>query len=215
MFINQNVDKIEHIFSNPIIIDHRPEFLPEADKASTPIINNIKKQYKKDKRPIPNSYHSNNMWNVPGYKNLTNYVLQKSFDIMTSWGYKTKGMIPMLSELWVQEFPKEGGFHDEHIHSNNHVSGFYFLRCSPKTSHPVFHDPRFTKRMTDLREEDKNKITQASQRIHFNVKPGDFLFFPSYMPHSYVHHKGEEIFRFVHFNMQLNLPPEPVVDPKK
>ena len=43
MFINQNVDKIEHIFSNPIIIDHRPEFLPEADKASTPIINNIKK----------------------------------------------------------------------------------------------------------------------------------------------------------------------------
>ena len=215
MFINQNVDKIEHIFSNPIIIDHRPEFLPEADKASTPVINNIKKQYKKDKRPIPNSYHSNNMWNVPGYKNLTNYVLQKSFDIMTSWGYQTKGMVPMLSELWVQEFPKEGGFHDEHIHSNNHVSGFYFLRCSPKTSHPVFHDPRFTKRMTDLREEDKNKITHSSQKIHFNVKPGDFLFFPSYMPHSYVHHKGEEIFRFVHFNMQLNLPPEPVVDPKK
>ena len=207
MFINQNVDKIENIFSNPIIIDHRPEFLPTIDKASTPIINNLKKQYKKDKRPIPNSYHSDNMWNLPEYKDLTNYILQKSFNILKSWGYKTDGMIPMLSELWVQEFPKEGGYHDEHIHANNHVSGFYFLRCSPSTSHPVFHDPRFSKRMSDLRETDKTKVTLASQRIHFKVKPGDLLFFPSYMPHSYIHHKGEETFRFVHFNMQAIVPP--------
>ena len=48
-----------------------------------------------------------------------------------------------------------------------------------------------------------------SQQIHYKVKPGQFIFFNSYMPHSYVHHKGKEKFRFIHFNMQV------VVDPSK
>jgi len=52
MFINQNADKIQNIFVNPIILEHRPEYLPVIDKASTPVINKIKKQYKKDKKPI-------------------------------------------------------------------------------------------------------------------------------------------------------------------
>ena len=43
MFINQNADKIQNIFVNPIILEHRPEFLPVIDKASTPVINKIKK----------------------------------------------------------------------------------------------------------------------------------------------------------------------------
>ena len=46
------------------------------------------------------------------------------------------------------------------------------------------------------------------QSIHYKVKPGEFIFFNSYMPHSYVHHKGNEKFRFIHFNMQA------VIDPK-
>jgi hypothetical protein len=36
----------------------------------------------------------------------------------------------MFSELWVQEFAKNGGgHHSAHIHWNQHVSGFYFLKC--------------------------------------------------------------------------------------
>ena len=115
----------------------------------------------------------------------------------------------MLTELWVQEFPEEGGFHDIHVHGNNHISGFYFLKANEKTSHPVFHDPRPGKTMTDLMMKDQGKLNYGSSQMHYKVKPGDFMFFNSYMPHSYVHHKGKEKFRFIHFNMQA------VIDPTK
>ena len=49
----------------------------------------------------------------------------------------------MFSELWVPEFSKKGGgHHSAHIHWNQHVSGFYFLKCSDKTSYPIFHNQR-------------------------------------------------------------------------
>ena len=38
-----------------------------------------------------------------------------------------------MTELWVQEFPEEGGFHDIHEHGNNHISGFEFLHGIPGT----------------------------------------------------------------------------------
>jgi len=56
--------------------------------------------------------------------------------------------------------------------------------------------------MIDLQMRDTTKLNYGSQQIHYKVKPGQFIFFNSYMPHSYVHHKGNEKFRFIHFNMQ-------------
>ena len=116
-----------------------------------------------------------------------------------------------MTELWVQEFPEEGGFHDIHEHGNNHISGFYFLKCNEKTSHPVFHDPRPGKTMTDLMMREPGKLNYGSSQMHYKVKPGDFMFFNSYMPHSYVHHKGKEKFRFIHFNMQATIDPTKAV----
>ena len=46
---------------------------------------------------------------------------------------------------------------DTHVHWDNHISGFYFLKCSDKTSYPIFHDPR-AGMMTKLPQKDKNKI---------------------------------------------------------
>ena len=39
------------------------------------------------------------------------------------------------TESWVQEFSKKGGgHHNSHIHGDNHVSAFYYLKCSENTS---------------------------------------------------------------------------------
>ena len=58
----------------------------------------------------------------------------------------------MFSEMWVQEFAKKGGgHHSAHIHWNQHVSGFYFLKCSDKTSFPIFHEPKTGARCTKLK----------------------------------------------------------------
>ena len=207
--------KVEDTFKCPIYISHKPEWVKPLNKASDPIIkrleNDWKKKIKDKKDPttqMPNSLHSELLWNYPEFKEIAHLILQQSWNILHWQGYNLNNRIPMLTELWVQEFPETGGFHDIHAHGNNHVSGFYFLKCSEKTSHPVFHDPRPGKVMMDLPMKDSSKINYGSSQIHYKVKPGQFIFFPSYMPHAYVHHKGKDKFRFIHFNLQAVINPE-------
>ena len=108
-----------------------------------------------------------------------------------------------MNELWVQEFSKEGGGnHNTHVHSNSHVSGFYFLKCSNKTSYPVFHDPRPGKLMNQLPEKNSKEITEASEKIPLKITPGLFVFFNSYIGHEFIVDHGIEPFRFIHFNIQ-------------
>mgnify|MGYP001248992212 CR=1 FL=1 len=203
----------EDIFPCPIYRGMNEDFL-YLDKASDPIIEDLIK-LNKDKLKkgeidrLPNSYHSDNLWQRKEFQPFVEYVMQQMWNILSWQGYDLRGKKPLLQECWVQEFPKEGGFHDIHIHSNNHMSGFYFLKCNEKTSRPSFHDPRPGKTMTDLMMREPGKLNYGSSQMHYKVKPGDFMFFNSYMPHSYVHHKGKEKFRFIHFNMQA------VIDPTK
>ena len=91
-------------------------------------------------------------------------------------------------QLWirryVQEFAKQGGGHHTlHTHWNGHMSGFYFLKASEKTSVPMFEDPRPGNIMNLLPEKDKTKVTYASSQIHYKVLPGRMIFFPSWLPH--------------------------------
>ncbi len=204
--------RVEDTFKCPIYLANKPEWVDSLNKVSDPIIERVRKQWKskiKDKKDptkqMPNSLHSELLWQYPEFKEITNLILQQSWNILSWQGYDLTGKIPMLTELWVQEFPEEGGFHDIHEHGNNHISGFYFLKCNENTSHPVFHDPRPGKKMSDLRMKDQTKINYGSQQIHYKVKPGSFIFFNSYMPHAYVHHKGKDKFRFIHFNMQATI----------
>ena len=201
--------RVEDQFKCPIYLANKPEWIEPLNKASDPIIKKLRVNWQKkiddpndETTGMPNSLHSELLWQYPEFKEIAQTILQQSWNILSWQGYNLNGKIPMLTELWVQEFPKEGGFHDIHEHANNHISGFYFLKCNEKTSHPVFWDPRPGKKMTDLMMKESKKINYGTQQIHYKVKPGQFIFFNSYMPHSYVHHKGNEKFRFIHFNMQ-------------
>ena len=109
-----------------------------------------------------------------------------------------------FTEFWAQEFAKQGGgHHDTHVHWDNHISGFYFLKCSEKTSCPVFHDPRAGAMMTKLPQKDKNKVSPMSDQIHFRPKPGTLIFFPAYVPHQFAVDFVLRPFRFIHFNLQF------------
>mgnify|MGYP001223527286 CR=1 FL=1 len=195
----------QDLFPSSIYRGNSEDFL-HLDKACDPIIQGlIKENQNKLKsgkiKQLPNSYHSENLWNHKPFEEFVKYVMQQMWNILAWQGYELKGKKPLLQECWVQEFPEEGGFHEIHIHPNNHMSGFYFLQCNEETSKPSFHDPRPGKTMTDLRMRDGKKIEIGSNQVHYSVKPGDFIFFNSFMPHAYSHHKGKNKFRFIHFNM--------------
>ena len=165
----------------------------------------IDKRNKKfgDKGDMGHVFHSTSLIGDPAFKELQDYIGATSHNLLLEMGYDLKDYAVFTTEMWVQEFAKRGGGnHTLHTHWNGHISGFYFLKASEKTSLPLFEDPRPGNLMNSLPELDKLKVTYASTAINYKVEPGSMLFFPSYMPHQYIVDMGYDPFRFIHWNCQ-------------
>ena len=203
----------EDLFKCPIWFADDPTFVDDLNKASDKYIEESKKNLKKDidkrnkemgdKGDMGNVFHSTSLVGDPNFLNLQNYVGATAHNLLVELGFDMTGYQTFITELWVQEFAKQGGGHHTlHTHWNGHISGFYFLKASEKTSRPVFEDPRPGNVMNLLPEKDKTKVTYASSQINYEVRPGRMIFFPSYMPHQYIVDMGYEPFRFIHWNCQ-------------
>jgi len=204
---------LEQYFACPIWWADEPKFINKLNKASDKYIEEAKKNLKKDinkrnkkfgnKGDMGHVFHSTSLVGDPNFKKLQDYIGATSYNLLTEMGFDLSNYSIFTTELWVQEFAKQGGGHHTlHTHWNGHMSGFYFLKASEKTSMPMFEDPRPGNVMNLLPEKDKSKITYASSQVYYKVKPGRLMFFPSYMPHQYIVDMGYEPFRFIHFNCQ-------------
>ena len=203
----------EDYFKCPIWFADASEFVSEIDKASDKYIDEAKKNLQPDidkrnktnktKGDLGSVYHSTTLIGDPKFKVLTDYIGATSNNLLMEMGFDMRGHQLFTTEMWVQEFAKDGGGHHTlHTHWNGHMSGFYFLKASDKTSLPLFEDPRAGNVMNLLPELDKSKITYASSSISYKAQPGRMMFFPSYMPHQFTVDMGAEPFRFIHWNCQ-------------
>ena len=203
----------EDYFKCPIWFADEPAFVNKLNKASDKYIKQSKKNLEKDinkrnkkfgnKGDMGNVFHSSTLIGDSNFLELQNYVGATSHNLLLEMGFDLSQHQVFITEMWVQEFAKNGGGHHTlHTHWNGHISGFYFLKASEKTSRPIFEDPRPGNLMNLLPEKDTSKITYASHQINYDVKPGRMIFFPSYMPHQYVVDMGYEPFRFIHWNCQ-------------
>ena len=204
---------LEHYFSSPVWWADETKFVKKLNKASDKYIKDAQKRLKKDidkrnkefgdKGDMGHVFHSTSLIGDPKFKQLQDYIGGTCYNLLDEMGFDLSNHQVFVTELWVQEFAKKGaGHHTLHTHWNGHMSGFYFLKASDKTSMPMFEDPRPGNVMNLLPEKDKSKITYASSQIHYKVKPGRMIFFPSYMPHQYTVDLGYEPFRFIHWNCQ-------------
>ena len=203
----------EDYFKCPIWFGDAPEFVNEIDKVSDKYIDEAIKNLQSDidkrnktnktKGDLGSVYHSTTLIGDPKFEVLTDYIGATSHNLLMEMGFDLSGHQIFTTEMWVQEFANDGGGHHTlHTHWNGHMSGFYFLKASDKTSMPLFEDPRAGNVMNLLPELDKSKITYASSAVHYKVQPGRMIFFPSYMPHQFTVDMGVEPFRFIHFNCQ-------------
>ena len=194
-------------FWTPIWAEHRPEYLKSLNKASNKYIKEAiqeNKAYIKKYGDFGTSHHSSTLLGDNNFLDFRNYIGQKSWEFLNEMGYDMSLYTTIFSEMWVQEFSKKGGgHHSAHIHHNQHVSGFYFLKCSEKTSRPIFHDPRTGARTTRLPMKPNNKdILSGTDTVHFHPTPGTLIIFPGYVEHEYSVDHGKEPFRFIHWNIQ-------------
>jgi len=204
---------LEEYFKCPIWYADAPEYVDELNKASDPFIASSKESMKHtknnrnkemgDKGDLGLVYHSTPLINQKGFIEFQNYVGATCENLLKEMGFDLTNFEVYITEMWVQEFAKDGGgYHALHTHWNGHISGFYFLKADESTSLPMFEDPRPGNVMNLLPEKDKTKVTYASSQINYKVKPGRMIFFPSYLPHQYIVDMGYSPFRFIHWNCQ-------------
>ena len=199
MFINS-------YFPTVIWSEDKPEFVKSLNKASDKYIKKARetqKKYIKQYGDFGTSYHSTPLTKDNDFIDFRNYIGQKSWEFLDHQGFDMPQYQTIFSEMWVQEFSKKGGgHHSAHVHWNQHVSGFYFLKCSDKTSFPVFHDPRTGARTTKLNMKPALKdILNGNDLVHYRPQPGTLLIFPGYLEHEYAVDHGKAPFRFIHWNI--------------
>jgi len=197
---------ISNYFNTTIWTEQKPEFVKSLNKASNKYIKdarNKNKEHIKQHGDFGLSHHSTTLTMDNDFLDFRNYVGQKSWEYLDHQGYDMQQYTTIFSEMWVQEFAKKGGgHHSAHVHWNQHVSGFYFLKCSDKTSFPIFHEPRSGARATKLKMKDYKIISNGSELIHFKPTPGTLIIFPGYLEHEYALDFGIDPFRFINWNIQ-------------
>ena len=168
---------INEYFKTPVWMEEKPEFVKSLNKASDKYIKAAKKmpeikKYIKQFGDFGTSHHSTPLTQDNDFLDLRNYIGQKSWEFLDHSGFDMQQYQTMFSEMWVQEFSKKGGgHHSAHIHWNQHVSGFYFLKCSDKTSYPIFHEPRTGARATKLKMKNQKGIWPGTELVNFRPKP--------------------------------------------
>jgi hypothetical protein len=132
---------INNYFNTTIWSEQKPEFVKSLTKASNKYIKAARnfpeaKAHIKKFGDFGRSYHSTPLTADNDFIDFRNYIGQKSWEYLDHQGFDMQQYTTMFSEMWVQEFAKKGGgHHSAHVHWNQHVSGFYFLKCSDKTSY--------------------------------------------------------------------------------
>tara|TARA_R100001086_G_scaffold66954_1_gene31236 strand:+ start:47 stop:724 length:678 start_codon:yes stop_codon:yes gene_type:complete len=201
-------------FGTPVWSKEVPEFIKPMNKVADRFLKTAKKNlqpslkerdklYKRKLGDFSLSTHSVSFNADPEAKEFVEYCGNQSYKFLDWCGFDLRNYSLHYTEMWAQEFSsKGGGHHNTHVHWNQHVTGFYFLKASKKTSMPILHDPRQGAMMTKLPQKDGSKISYANEAVHYQVNPGTMVIIPGYAPHQYPVDMGVEPFRFIHWNIQ-------------
>jgi len=198
---------INNYFNTTIWSEQKPDFVKSLTKATNKYIKSAKnvseaKAHIKKFGDFGRSYHSTSLIEDNNFRDFRSYIGEKSWEYLDHQGFDMSKYNTMFSEMWVQEFAKKGGgHHSAHVHWNQHVSGFYFLKASDKTSMPVFHEPRNGARATKLKLKDQKVICGGTELINFKPTPGTLIIFPGFLEHEFSVDFGIEPFRFIHWNI--------------
>jgi len=211
-----NIETVS-LFDTLLYQTQLPEYLEDKDfmavcdehtnKAIIDAKQSIDKRHNKFNADIKDhgmSYHSGpELYKDDRIYNFELLIRNTARNILEDQGFDLSNYTLDYTEMWIQKFAFKGGGHqDTHIHWDNHISGFYFVECSDKTSKPIFHDPRPSRMMLNLPIKNHSKLCPAMERQIVNVKPGTLLLFNSWLPHQFSVDNGIDPFRFIHFNLQ-------------
>ena len=126
---------------------------------------------------------------IDTFSNLTKTIIDVSKSILDEQGYM--GEIE-ITNMWGNILrPQSQRAHAPHSHSNNFLSGVFYIKTSDDTSPIQFFDPRPQSSVLKPRKKEYNRLN--SDMAQFNSETGWGVVFPSWLQHWVPETKDERI----------------------
>ena len=192
------MDHQKIFYTNLFVID---DFIPTATNAEKERIEGMKK-YISDlwsKRDYDDNWQtkSANLHKQKEFKFFADLIILTSKRIIEQLDYKVEDII--ITDMWANVL-KDTEHHPMHTHSNNFLSGTYYLQ-SDQGSSILFHDPRPGAMMTKLPE--KNTTLNNSSMLSYASKQNRAVIFPSWLPHWVQQNKSKTKRISIAWNIQI------------
>ena len=189
----------QQIFAtNIFLLDH---FIPMSTESERSILYGMK-NYINDlwqKRDYDNNWQtkSADLHKNKEFEHFTKLVLKTGKDICNTLGYDVEDLI--ITDMWANVL-KNTEYHPMHTHSNNFLSGTYYLQSDQGAS-IVFHDPRPAADVIVPRKKEKNTLN--SSLLSYASKTNRAIFFPAWLPHWVQQNKSNNKRISIAWNMQV------------
>ena len=135
------------------------------------------------------SQNQDDLQRIPTFSNLTRTITDVSKHILNEQGYM--GEIE-ITNMWGNILrPQSQRAHAPHTHSNNFLSGVFYLKTSSETSPIQFFDPRPQANVLKPRKKEFNLLN--SDMAQFNSETGYGVVFPSWLQHWVPETKDERV----------------------
>jgi uncharacterized protein (TIGR02466 family) len=197
-----------HYFVTPVYMVRKEEFLESVKRVSNRYLSAVREK-KKRYALMTGSYS-----HEPEIQGFAQYVSQTAWNILAAQGFDMKNLVTYFTEMWTQEHSHMSSM-ETHMHGRGaQVSAFYFLDTPKGGCKFAIHDPRPSKVIINLPEDEPEKMTMGSHQILFTPEPGTLIFTNAWLPHSMTKNHSREPVRFVHMNLSVAANPTPVDEPE-
>ena len=132
------------------------------------------------------------------FKEFAELVISTSKEILDELKYDVEDVA--ITDMWATVL-KSGENHPAHTHSNNFLSGVYYLQSFDQGSSLMFRDPRPAADVI-LPKIKETTITNASL-LSYTSKQNRAIFFPSWLPHYVKPNKSKNKRISIAWNIQL------------
>ena len=131
------------------------------------------------------------------FKEFAELVISTSKDILNELKYDVEDVV--ITDMWATVL-KSGENHPAHTHSNNFLSGVYYLHSDQGAS-IMFRDPRPAADVILPRI--KETIIANASLLSYTSKQNRAIFFPSWLPHYVKPNKSKNKRISISWNIQL------------
>ena len=127
----------------------------------------------------------------PLFKKLSDAILESSHDLMEEHEYEYDSL--EITNMWGNILKPNSlkSSHQPHTHSNNFLSGTFYIKASSNTSSIIFFDPRPQSSILKPRKKEFNRLN--SDQMSFDSQIGYGVIFPSWLQHWVPQTKEERI----------------------